>query len=196
MSRRFGTPRPVALLALALAAQIAACDNPFALPPAQFPPSEGSLTLFALTGTALLDPSAYDMLNQRAIRTDQTAAFDFALEMTADSLHDTTAVLLPPGALGLLRDGGLQITTTQFDSITMAPDGGYDQGAPQKLAVGTVVLASSRSQSCNYGYIRPLYAKLKVTAIDKVARSVTFQYLLNPNCGYRSLRHSLIPPTQ
>lgn len=196
MSRPLGATRPAALFALAIAAAIAACNNPFALPPATLPPAEGSLTLYALTGTSLLEPSAYDMVQQLVVRTDRTPLFDFALDMVTDSLHDTTAVLIPPGALGLLRDGGLQITTTPYDSITIAPDGGYQQGAPQPLALGTVVLASSRSQSCNFGFIRPLYAKLKVTAIDLVARSVTFLMLLDPNCGYRSLQHSLVPPTQ
>lgn len=196
MSRPLGATRPAALFALALAALNPGCNDPFALPPATQPPLEATLTLFALSGTSLLEPSAYDMILQLPVRTERGPVFDFALDMVTDSLHDTTAVLIPPGALGLLRDGGLQVTTTPYDSITIAPDGGYQQGVPQSLALGTVVLASSRAQSCNFGFIRPLYAKLKVTAIDLVARSVTFKMLLDPNCGYRSLRHSLVPPTQ
>ncbi len=203
MSRPHGATRPAALFALALSAAIAACNDPFALPPATFPPLEGTLTLYALTGTPLDQPSAYNMLvaaSSNALaggltRTDRTFQFDFALDLP-DSLHDTIPVLIPPGALGLPRDGGVQVTKVPYDSITVAPDGGYEQATAVPVAVGTVVLVSSRSQSCNFGYIRPLYAKLKITAIDLKARTVTFQMLLNPDCGYRSLRHSLVPPTE
>lgn len=196
MSRPLGITRPAALLALALSAAFAACSDPFALPPATQAVIERSLTLWALTGTGLTQPSAYDMVGDSTMRTDRGFFFDFALDMRTDSAGDTVAVLLPPGALGLPRDGGLQITRMAYDSIDIAPDGGYQQAAAQPLAVGTVILASSRSQSCNFGYIRPLYAKLEVTAIDKVARSVTFQMALDPNCGYRSLRHSVFPPSE
>ncbi len=196
MSRPFDATRPAALVALACAAAIAACNNPFALPPATQPPSEKAVTLYALSGSPLNTPSAFDMVGDSLVHTDKTFLFDFALDMRTGAQHDTVAVLLPPGGLGLPRDGGLQITTTPYDSIMMAPDGGYDQSAAQTLAVGTVLVASSRSQSCNFGFIRPLYAKLQVLQIDKVARSVTFQMLLDPNCGYRSLAHSSVPPSR
>ena len=192
MSRSLGAARPAALLALALCAASAACNDPFSLPPATQPPIEAPLTLFAMTGTPLSQPSAFDMLLQLVARTDRTASFDFAFDIQ----NDTTAVLLPRGALGLIRDGGLQITTTPYDSLTLAPDANYEQGARLPVTAGTVVLAASRSQSCNFGFIRPLYMKLKVTAIDLVARSITFQTLLDPNCGYRSLKHSTVPPTE
>ncbi len=195
MSRLLGATRPAALFALALTALIAACNDPFALPPATQAPIEGPLTLWALTATPLDSPSAYDMIFQRRVRTDRTFGFDFVLDVRADSAGDTVAVLMPPGAVGLPRDGGLQVATTPYDSIFTAPDGGYQQADTVRLAVGMVVLASSRAQSCNFGYIRPLYAKLSVTAIDKVARSVTFQMLIDPNCGYRSLRSSNVPPS-
>jgi len=34
----------------------------------------------------------------------------------------------------------------------------------------------------------PRYGKFQVLSLDPVARSVTFQTLVNQNCGYRSLR--------
>jgi hypothetical protein len=188
--------RPAALLALALCAVIAACDNPFQIPPATLPNSAGALTLFALTRTAIETPSAFDILGQTVARTDRTPSFDFAFDIP-DSLHDTVAVLIPRGALGLTRDGGLQIITkTPYDSIKVAPTSGYDSALKQKLAVGTVVVAASRGMQCNFGFIRPLYMKLQVTALDFTARSVTFNTLLDPNCGYISLQASTLPPTQ
>jgi hypothetical protein len=176
------------------ATAFAACDYPFALPPATTIPIDKTYTLYSMTGSEVWQPSAYDMVDTLLVRTDRTYLFDFALDMP-DSLGDTIPLLLPPGAFGLPRDGGLQISQTPFDSLTFAPDGGYEPTAGLKLAVGNVVLASSRTQSCNYSIAHPYYAKLKVLAIDPVARSVTFRMVLDWNCGYRSLRADSIPPS-
>jgi hypothetical protein len=188
------SPRAAAPLALALIAAIAACSAAFPLPPAAQGTSTVSVTLWALNGTDLSNPSAYDILRQVPAFTDRTSGFDFAVDMRTDSLNDTTTVLLPRGALGLYVDGGLQLTQQPYDSITLAPTGGYQDSLPVAVAVGTVVLAASRSQTCNFGYVRPWYSKLRITAVDKVARSVTFDILVDPNCGYRSLKADSLPP--
>ena len=192
MSRPFVATGCAALFALAVGAAVAACDNPFALPPASVTALDTVITLYSLTGSPVDEPSAYDMVLVRLVRTDQDYNFDFALNMP-DSLGDTVPVLLPPGALGLTRDGGLQISKTPFDSITYAPNSGYDQASGQRLQTGTVVLASSRTQSCNYNIAYPLYAKLQVVQVDTAARSVTLHMVLDPNCGYRSLVDSIVP---
>ena len=194
MSRPVAASGFAALFALAVGAAFAACDNPFALPPSINSPFDTTYTLFSMTGTPVYEPSAFNMVDSQLVRTDRTYLFDFALDLP-DSLGDTIPLLLPPGALGLPRDGGLQITKTPFDSMNYAPNTNYDAGAGQKLAVGTVVLASSRTQSCNYNIAYPLYAKLEVLAIDTIARSVTFHMLLDANCGYRSLQADSVPPT-
>ena len=193
MFKPVAATRLAALLALAVGAAFAACDSPFALPPAILPPLDRTYTLYSMTGTPVWEPSAYDMVDTTLVRTDRSTYFDFALDLP-DSLGDTVPLLLPPGALGLPRDGGLQIVAQPFDSITYAPDGGYQQAAGQKLLPGMVLLASSRTQSCNYNIAHPLYAKLKVLAIDMAARSGTFHMLLDDNCGYRSLRADSVPP--
>jgi hypothetical protein len=196
MSATHPLVRPVALVALASAVAMAGCSATYTLPPATTAPFSGTQTLWALTGTSLQFPSAYDILTQTVVRTDRTSVFDFAFDIEVDSARDTSAVFLPRGALGLSMDGGLQITQQPYDSITFAPTGGYQDSLPVKLAVGTVVLAASRSQTCNFGYVYPLYAKLRVTAIDYTARSVAFDILVDPNCGYRSLKADSLPPTQ
>ncbi len=195
MSRPPAAARPVALFALLLASAVAACNDPYALPPATTAPAIFDLTLWSITGTSLASPSAYDLLNQTVVRTDRTSVFDFAFDIP-DSLGDTVAVLLPRGALGLYRDGGLQLTTTPFDQITTAPNSGYDQGDPLPVKLGDVVLAASRSQTCNFGFVRPYYAKMKVTGIDFTERSITLHMLVDANCGYSSLDSSDVPPTK
>jgi hypothetical protein len=188
--------RPAALLAPALLAAMAACSDPFQLPPANLSTATISVTLWALTGTDISDPSAYDVMQNLVARTDRTSVFDFAFDIQLDSLHDTTAVFLPRGALGLYVDGGLQVTQQPYDSITIAPTTGYQDTSAVVVTPGTVILAASRSQTCNSGIIKPIYAKIHVTALDLVARTVTFDILTDPNCGYRSLRADSLPPTE
>ena len=196
MSTRHALLHPVALAALAAAALIAGCSATYSLPPATLALTPGTVTLWALTGTPLANPSAYDVLRQTVVRTDRTSIFDFAFDIRVDSAKDTSAVFLPRGALGLIMDGGLQISTQPYDSITFAPNSGYQDSLPVKLQVGTVVLAASRSETCNFGFIYPLYGKMRITAIDYAARSVTFDILIDPNCGYRSLKPDTLPPTR
>jgi hypothetical protein len=188
--------RPAALLAPALLAALAACSDPFQLPPANLGTSTISVTLWALTGTDISHPSAYDVMQNLVARTDRTSVFDFAFDIRVDSLHDTSAVFLPRGALGLYVDGGLQVTQQPYDSITIAPPTGYQDTSAVVITPGTVVLAASRAQTCNFGFIKPIYAKIRVTALDLVARTVTFDILNDPNCGYRSLRADTLPPTE
>ncbi len=195
MSRPSAFPGLAVLAALAVAAAIAACGNPFALPPAGSPVIDTTYTLYSLTGSAVSQPSAYDLVLNRPARTDQTLEFDFALDMP-DSLGDTVPLLIPPGALGLTRDAGLQLSSVSFDSLSFAPNTGYEQALATRLKVGAVVLASSRTQSCNYNLAYPLYAKLLVKAIDTAAHSVTFRMQLDPNCGYRSLVADSAPPSR
>ena len=190
-------PRAAALLAPALLAAVAACSDPFQLPPANLAPASGTVTLWALTGTDISNPSAFDVELNSVARTDRTSNFDFAFDLRVDSLlRDTSAVLLPRGALGLYVDGGLQVVQQAFDSITIAPTTGYQDTVAAAVKVGTVVIAASRSQTCNSGIIKPIYAKIHVTALDLVARTLTFDIVQDPNCGYRSLKADTLPPTE
>jgi len=202
MSRPSLFPRIVALFALVQLAAPAACNNPFQLPPATVGTAVDTVTLWALTGTDIEHPSAYSVMPipgfgiAGPVRTDRSSGFDFAFDIRTDSLADTTAVFLPRGTMGLSVDGGLQITTQPFDQITLAPTGGYQDTLPVTVKAGSVVLAASRAMTCNFGYIKPYYAKIEVTALDLVARTVTFLILADQNCGYRSLRADTIPPTE
>ena len=188
--------RVAAFLAVAVLAASAACSTAFTLPPATLGTVQDTVTLWALTGTDLSYPSAYDLVLGTIARTDRTSVFDFAVDISADNLKDTSAVLLPRGALGLYVDGGLQVTQQAFDSVTFAPTSGYQDTLAVVVKAGAVVLAASRSQTCNFGLVKPLYGKLHVTNVDPVARSITFAIVADRNCGYRSLKADSVPPTQ
>lgn len=192
MRLRFVAPRSV-LLALALAPALAACGDPFALPPAGLPVSEQRVILFALSGTPVNTHSAYSMLSLGLARTDQTNDYDFAFEIgPADKLGvgasgDTVAVLLPRGSLGFPADGGFQADERPFDEILLAPESGYDEERPAVIVEGSVYIVSSRRQQCNFGFVRPRYAKLWVELLDLAERVVWLRVVIDPNCGYRSL---------
>jgi hypothetical protein len=170
-------------LALLLAAALSACGDANILPPATVPSHVDTLALWAVTGTDIVHPSAFDLLNDQVVRTDRTASFDFVF----DVVGDTMPVLIPRGGVGLSPDGGLQRAGVQWDTLVVAPRDGYDAQRPVRLALGAVVIARSRTQTCNFGLSAGLYAKLQPLDIDLQNRRMVIRILVDQNCGYRGL---------
>jgi len=181
----------------ALAAAIGACNDNPVLPPPQIPVADQVILLYALNGTPVNTPSAYSILLPGEVRLDQTSDFDFAFDIRPDSQFglgttgDTVAALLPRYQFGFSADGGLQATTQVFDSINAAPSGGYESHNPIQVRDSSVLFATSRIQTCNFGVVLPHYAKLVVQKIDLVARTAAIHVVLDPNCGYRGLAPGL-----
>jgi len=188
-------PPLAALLGLTLSAIGLGCDATIPLAPAVSSVTAGTVTLWAITGTALANPSAYSVSGQQVVRTDRSSGFDFAFDIQVDTARDTIGVFLPRGTLGLYTSGGLQVTTQAYDSITTAPTTGYQDTLPVTVKVGTVVLAASIEQTCPNGQVEPYYAKLQIDTLDLVNRKVVFAITSDPNCGYRSLVVDSLPPT-
>jgi len=182
--RRIAT-RYVALTGLALLA--AACGDTSGLPAAFFPNVVDTVSLFALRGTAVTQPSAYTLDGAHPVRTDQTTALDFAFDF--DSLG--APALYPTGAINLGLLSGLQGSTAAFDAIKLAPTAGYIVDKPIVLDTRTVVLVRSRPSQCSFGVTLSLYAKLRVLGVDSTARRVDFEILVDQNCGYRGLEPGL-----
>ena len=179
---------PCALVVAGLA--LLACRSPQSLPPAQIVNVVDTVTLYALSGTPFTAPSAYALApTPQVIRTDQSTGFDFAFNI--DSIGEP--VLLPGGALGLPKDAGLQRSGSAFDAIANAPTEGYVLDKPLVVSVGMVALARSRTQTCVDGTKVSLFSKLRVLAIDLSARTITFQILVDQNCGYIGLAPGLPP---
>jgi hypothetical protein len=178
MRHRFATPALAGTVLVALGA----CSDPFGFPPPDSQNVVDTVALYAVDGTPLATPSAYLLARRQRVRTDQSANFDFAFNIDASS----RVVLLPTGAVGLGRASGLQLATQVFDSIKVAPPGGYvlDQAVP--LDVDDVALVRSQAVGC-LGLSEHLYAKLHVLAIDLVDRRMDFEILVNQNCGYKGL---------
>ena len=134
------------------------------------------------------------MVQLAEVRTNVSNNFDFVMDIGIDSVlgtgtkGDTVIVLLPRGAVGFIEDGGLQWTATSFDSVALAPVDGYEQVKATRIRQGDVVLASSRRQTCDDASQHPRYAKMDIQTVDLVARSVVILVVIDPNCGYRSLK--------
>jgi hypothetical protein len=162
---------------------VAACGEPFGLPVTRIENVIDTVSLFALDGTPVATPSAYQIETSTPVRTDRSGGFDFAFNITATG----TPVLLPTGALGLTGASGLQRSQTAFDSVTIAPGGGWVLDSAVAADSGAVVLARSRLTVCTFGASVFYYAKLNVLRVDTAARRIDFEILVDPSCGYRGL---------
>lgn len=185
MSETLSLPRRQWLLALAAAALVG-CGEDTLLPPATQNNATQLINLFALSGTPVLTPSAYSMINLAEVRVDLSTNFDFALDIR-DTVGGPQAFLIPRGGLGFVADGGLQHSAIAFDSLLLAPTEGYERVQLTPIDSGDVLLAASRLQSCDFAIVSPRYAKLLVVSIDYANRNAVIRVFIDPNCGYRGL---------
>jgi len=164
------------------------CGTESQLAPAQFDNVIDTLVLYALTGTPITTASGFDGVQGRAVRTDLNLPFDFAVD-----LDGATALVKPAGTLGYAPEAGVLVSTDTFDAILSAPLEGYAGDTVRVADVGTVFVLRSRSSSelCSLAGALPRYAKFRVLLIDLVDRAVTFEFLVNRNCGYRGLEPGL-----
>lgn len=183
--------RRTTLLPLAVLA-VAACGE-IALPPPAFDNRVDTLTLYALDGTPVYSPSAYDLAFRQVVRTDQNTGFDFVFNIDSAG----RALLLPLGALKLGNLSGIQLTKQKFDSITFAPTSGYKLDSAVVVDSGAVALVQSRPLTCSFQLTTFYYAKLHVISIDTTSgpggRTMKFEILTDINCGYRGLKPGLPP---
>ena len=172
------------------AAIAAACSSTANLPD----PTDANLidttTVWALNGTAITDPSGFSIPDRIAVRTDQSAAFDFAFNID----NSGKPVFLPIKLLGLGAvsgvNPGLLLSSIAFDSIRTAVTG---DSYVFEDTVGVVVGSSyyARSRVVCSTLAMPMYGKIEILSVDPAGRSVTFRYLVDNNCGYLGLEPGL-----
>ena len=169
--------------ALAMVIVAGACSSTLGPPTATVDNVVDTVTLYALTGTPVGTPSAYNIQAPGPVRTDSEPGYDFSFDLTGGQ-----GALYPQGALfGLGRTSALQYANS-FDATTTAPTAGWNDSTALNVSVGTVVLVRSRVITCStYAATVFEYAKLQVLAIDTVGRTINFQILSDVNCGYRDL---------
>jgi len=171
-------------VACVFAVAATACDDT-GLIPASLPNEIDTVTLYALRGTPIPAKSAFDIAYGLAARTDEGDAFDFAFDI--DSLD--TAVIIPAGALGLTPQAGLQLTDKSFEEVKEAPYDDYVVDSALVVSLDDVFIGRSRNTAGNCYYLGslPRYGKFRVLEIDRPNRTLTLEFLVNSNCGYRKL---------
>jgi len=161
------------------------CKDNLGLPPASFSNVVDTVTLYALRGTPIGEPSGYNIVSGVTARTDRVAEFDFAFDLAPSG----EAQVIPAKVLGLIlvSNPALQIVTQPFDSLVTAPVDGYSDSTIAVVAVNTVFVGRSRLTSCGFAGSLPRYGKFRVLAIDAQVRTLRLEALVNTNCGYRAL---------
>jgi hypothetical protein len=167
------------------------CDNTLALPLATVANVIDTVTLYALQGTAIIEPSGFDVVNARPARTDrQGEQFDMAFDIDETGL----ALIFTTASLGLDVESAIQPSDRNFADITIAPLEDYEMEEPLEVGVESVFLVRSRpdagvgTTACAFflGQL-PRYGKFRVLSLDAGTRQITLEILVNLNCGYRSL---------
>jgi hypothetical protein len=184
---RFPTP----LLVFGVVAAAAGCSSSTGLVAASIHNDTSYVTLGALDSTPVQVPSAFAVDPGHAVRTDLTAAFDFAYNVdTVGDLTGNRHVLLLHGVLGLdpnstIKPGFIR-GSVPFDSILRAPLNGYITDSVFHIRVGDRFIIRSRPTCSSLGQSE--YGKMEIVAFDSVfLHSVTFKVLVNNNCGYFAL---------
>jgi hypothetical protein len=179
---------PILILLSGLLGAATACSDPNSLADPTVKNYVATSTLYALSGTPLTTPSAFSIPLPGTVLVQTTSAFDFAYEVTDAG----QPVFLPLRVLGLSTkravNPGFIRTAKAFSSISEAPSNGYVTNDSIAVAVDDVFIGRSRL-ACSIGV--PVYAKFHILGLDPVARSVTFEWLVDNNCGYRGLTPGL-----
>ncbi|HEY2804564.1 MAG TPA: hypothetical protein VGI92_01775 [Gemmatimonadales bacterium] len=181
------------LTALAASACLVGCGSGIDVPPATTAVTQQQIHLYAIAGTPVGTPSAYDMVQLGEVQIFRSNSWDYVFDLGPDSSYglgttgDTIAVILPRGYFGFAEDGGVIWTLSSFDSVLVAPIIGYEQKKATRVRAGDTFLVSSRAQACNFGVSRPLYAKGLIQSIDLVTRSAVILMEVDTNCGFIGL---------
>lgn len=170
---------------LATAVATAACDDGFRV--GRLPTIENSFTLYSAARPEHMRlPSAIDFLrlSLRSIEHQYATAdgWDVALTEVDGAFWLAPAATFP--GFEDLRAGIVPVTGASFESVERAPAASDEYVEKELVALepGRIyIVRSRRRDGCT------VYAKIRPAEIDEAHGRVEFDYLLNPNCGDRSL---------
>jgi hypothetical protein len=183
---RGGGSRRLALFSVAAAAvSVSACDDPFA-PRATTAVRTDSFVVYAVSGTPVNVPAAFNIVFFTPLRLEPTYGFDLVFDIDESGDVVLIPVRLAGGAVTVSRLVGLQRVTGDYEDLTQAPVTGYQYDSTVTLGVGEGALVELRADQCQFQQSQVLYSKLRILAIDAVKRVLAFEITYDPNCGFRS----------
>jgi hypothetical protein len=174
------------------AAAMLACGDPNA-PEPRFETYADTLGVYAVNGAPRGAPTAIHLvsgaLGSPAVVTDASFTFDVAVDIDAQGRPALYPVRTVAASFIATHRVGVRRTTDPFESIVLAPEGGYTHDSVAVLNIGEVVLLESADPSaCNLllgGGV--IYAKMVVDSVRTSDRRVFLRITADPNCGFRSL---------
>jgi hypothetical protein len=166
-----------------------ACGNVASLK-ATIPTSVDTLSLWALSGTPPLFPSAISIAARQIVRVDGFAAFDIALDIDASGKAVVYPVKLIVATPGGSRQVGIQRVSGTFETLLQAPQTGFETDSSLVMAPGEVVAVQSPHNAsgdiCQFAIAPDLYAKITVDSVNLASRIIYLRMGFDPNCGFRS----------
>jgi hypothetical protein len=185
LSGRSGARRMLVLLGATAAIGTAACDDPFA-PRATAEVRTDSFVVYAVSGTPVNVPAAFNIVFFTPLRLEPTYGFDLVFDIDPAGKVVLIPVRLVGGAVTAGRHVGLQKINVAYDEVTQAPSDGYNPDTTLSLGVSEGAIVELHSNICEFQTSQLLYSKLQISAIDPVSRTIAFRITYDPNCGFRS----------
>ncbi len=190
-------PAPILTLAAIVAAISAASCGDLLTTPASLPTITDSGVVYAINGAPLGAPTALQISTGELVTANSSFAFDVAFDI--DSAGHVVFLPLKTIATSLATTTysvGLQVTNTDFSDVLSAPKTGYRADTALVGAAGVTILAQSADvTTCGLSTTGAnLYAKIVVTSVDRVSRSMNVTFTVDPNCGFVSFADG-IPTT-
>lgn len=186
------TPLRSGLLILSACALLAACGEPLRIR-ATDPVISTTFDLHAFS----LAPPTYNsgILTPFAQPVPVTASgsFDVALDIAADGrvrvmpVRTVVTPLVGVNRVGLLRAGA------SFDDVLSAPTGSYARDSVFTVSPGEVVVieADRSADVCAFNLSPFIYSKLAVVSVNEEGGTMTVQFAVDPNCGFRSFEEGI-----
>jgi hypothetical protein len=181
-------PAPIFTLAAFAAAFAAVSCGDLTGVPASLPTLTDSGVVYAINGAPLGAPTALQISAGQLVAANSSFAFDVAFDIDSAGHVVFLPLRTVASSLASSHQVGLQVSNVSFDNMTAAPKTGYRADTALVGAANVVVLAQSNDvTTCGLALSGAnLYAKIIVTSVDLVSRSMNVTFTVDPNCGFVS----------
>lgn len=178
--------RPLGVLTAIAMVAVAACEDPFE-PRATSAVRTATFTVFAMSGTPVNVPTAFNLVFFTPVRMEPAYGFHLAFDIDTAGRVMVVPVTRVGGVVAGGRRIGIQRSAVPFDQLQRAPGTGYHYDSTFVVNTGEPLVVEAAAEQCPINISTQLvYAKLEVGGIDPVNRRLTFRVTYDPNCGFRS----------
>jgi len=165
----------------------AACSD-FTGVPASLATQSDSGSVFALNGAPINAPTALHLYTGQRLPADASFLFDIAFDIDAGGNPILLPLRIVASGLSGAHSVGMQNVDQDFSTLDQAPKSGYHTDTAFVTRVGqTIAIQSLDPNICGLSVTgTSIYAKLVILSLDPIARKMSIQYTVDPNCGFVS----------